>query len=803
MSARKTKSEVDGIYPLNFLQQALLFHGLQESDDQGFLQVRCKLKGKIDVEAFKRAWRETIQRHESLRTSIHWENLEKPLQVVHKAGDLPFSFLDWAKHPEAEQESRLAKLLSDDAGKKFVLSENPVLRVKLIELSSGSYFLIWSCHHILADGWSASIVLRDLVGFYDQFTLEIEPDFEAVPSYKTYLEWVRKQDSSEASLFWKEELSGFKKPALIADRVLPNTKEKSEFRVEEFSFSEEESEQLREFSKKHQITISTLVHSIWALLVSRLSASNDLVFGTISSGRSINLPNVEKMAGMLMNVLPIRVNLPLESSFSDWLKDLQIQLLKIRSFEYVGLDEIQMWNDAGSESRLFDNLLVFENTPLENIAGKSIAIEEFESGLTSNYPLTFAFNPAKQFMGFIKYDSALVSNGKIEWLIENLQDIRNTLVGDSNDSLSGVLEKVSPYRARAEIDRMVESDEVLSVTYVAPRNDIELELTGLWEELLDKQPIGVADNFFDIGGTSIIAIRLFSEIERRMDQKLQPAKLLQHNTIESLSKLIEKDNPKERFSTLVPLRASGSKPPLFCLHAGGGHVFFYRELAKYLGNEQPLYAIQRIGLDDITQAEQDIETMAATYLADIQKIQPEGPYSFLAYCFSTLIAWEMTRQLQNAGEDVAFLAVVDSPPFYTDRRTVNDRIGRVIGEIRKFNLSFLKTIWQGRIKHPIEEKRDFLFAGKREKTNYKLMQALNASSEAYKFEVLPVKVSLFRSESMSKIPEQNRAVEEWNDLALRGVETVFVGGHHDLLFEEPMVKELARQIENSLEKLDS
>src|SRR5687768_4444236 len=121
------KENVEAIYPLNFLQQALLFHSLQEGVDQGFLQVKCVLKGEINLEAFQTAWRQNIQRHESLRTSVHWENLEKPVQVVHKEVLLPFTFHDWSENSEPEQKTRLEELLKFDAGEALDLNKAPVL----------------------------------------------------------------------------------------------------------------------------------------------------------------------------------------------------------------------------------------------------------------------------------------------------------------------------------------------------------------------------------------------------------------------------------------------------------------------------------------------------------------------------------------------------------------------------------------------------------------------------------------------------------------------------------------------------
>src|SRR5688572_5247673 len=161
------KAKVEAIYPLNFLQQALLFHSLQEGVDQGLLRVKCVLKGNINVEAFQDAWRQIIQRHEVLRTSVHWEKLEKPVQVVHKEVLLPFVVHDLSGISEAEQTAKFAGLTNANGAESLNLTKAPVLRIMLISMSADNHILLWDCHHILVDGWSASIILQDLLAFYD------------------------------------------------------------------------------------------------------------------------------------------------------------------------------------------------------------------------------------------------------------------------------------------------------------------------------------------------------------------------------------------------------------------------------------------------------------------------------------------------------------------------------------------------------------------------------------------------------------------------------------------------------------
>lgn len=571
------KAKIEAIYPLSFLQQALLLHSLQEGIDQGFLQVKCVLKGKINLEAFQNAWRQNIQRHESLRTSVHWENLEKPVQVVHKEVLLPFTFYDWSENSELEQKAKFEELINSDAGEALNLNKAPVLRIFLIKLSADKHFLLWDCHHILADGWSASIILQDLLAFYEaNCSGKNETGLPAIPSYKSYLNWVKKQDQTKAKTFWMEVLKGFEKPTLVANQKQSQKSSENKFPTKSLKLSEEESQKLRDFSQKNQITLNTLIQGIWAILLSHYVEQDDITFGTIVSGRSIDLPNAEFMAGMYMNVMPLRIRVDDSENFSDWLKSLQFQQSKIRDFEYINLDDILNSTSCAKGNLMFDSLVVFENMPLENIGGGGISIESFESGLTSNYVLTLAVNPLKEIKAYLKYDASVVSEQQISWFAGNLKNLIQIINQNKTNSLGELISLITPIDIENAQDQIKDTNEINFNAYVAPKNDVELKLLSIWESLLNLQPIGVTEDFFDLGGTSIIAIRLFTEIEKHFKKKLQPISLLKHRTIRALSELIQDETKDKPWSALVPLRASGSKPPLFCLHAGGGHVFFYK-----------------------------------------------------------------------------------------------------------------------------------------------------------------------------------------------------------------------------------
>ncbi len=196
--------------------------------------------------------------------------------------------------------------------------------------------------------------------------------------------------------------------------------------------------------------------------------------------------------------------------------------------------------------------------------------------------------------------------------------------------------------------------------FVEPRGEIERQLAQIWEKVIGITPIGATDSFFDLGGHSLLAVRLFTEITRTFGTDLPLAAIFQYPTIEQIAALISGQGLARTGDSLVAIRSAGTKPPIFFVHAYGGGVFFYRELADRLGPDQPFYGLQSAGLDGRRPPHTRVDEMAAHYIREIKKIQPKGPYYIGGRCLGAYIALEMASQLKRQGETIALLAVLDS-----------------------------------------------------------------------------------------------------------------------------------------------
>ncbi|MBK9168358.1 MAG: amino acid adenylation domain-containing protein [Bryobacterales bacterium] len=191
-----------------------------------------------------------------------------------------------------------------------------------------------------------------------------------------------------------------------------------------------------------------------------------------------------------------------------------------------------------------------------------------------------------------------------------------------------------------------------------PRTPLESLLLRTWTETLQTGRLGVRDDFFELGGHSLLAVEMLGRVEAATGVRLPLAVLFEAPTIEKLAVLIGRRAEQRSRASLVPVRTTGTRPPLFCMHANGGDVLFYRELANELGPDQPFYALRSPGLSDLASVPPALEDLARLYLDEVRSVQPAGPYHFAGFCLGAYLACEMARQAEEAGQTVGFLGIL-------------------------------------------------------------------------------------------------------------------------------------------------
>jgi amino acid adenylation domain-containing protein len=359
---------------------------------------------------------------------------------------------------------------------------------------------------------------------------------------------------------------------------------------------------------------------------------------------------------------------------------------------------------------------------------------------------------------------------------------------------------------RPEMDR---SD--LKTSFVAPRDNLEQQLTNILEKILDVKTIGVRDSFFDLGGHSLLAVRLFAQIENRFGKRLPLVTLFQAPTIEQLAQVLRETDTAKSWSSLVAIQPLGSQPPLFCVHAAGANVLIYRPLSRHLGTEQPVYALQARGLDGEQQPFRSVEEMAAHYLREIRAFQPKGPYHLLGASFGGLVIFEMALQLQALGEQVGLLAMLNTNcPVYPRSK----KVGLHLAHLKEHGPVFYsRAIWQtvrrklGRptVSLEVTAAPDPALArlvAERRNGDEALVRTVVAIMDAEKDyvprgRIYPGRITLFLAQDEEPHYEDNRL--GWEKLAREGLEVHEVPGTHVSIREEPHVAVLAEKLKRCLE----
>ncbi|QLE51261.1 amino acid adenylation domain-containing protein [Nostoc sp. C057] len=481
-------NNIEDLYELSPMQQGMLFHTLYAPESEVYFeQLLCILQGKLNFPAFQQAWEQVVARHPILRSSFYWEEIEKPLQMVSKQVNLPWEELDWRHFTPDEQQEHLENFLKCDRQKGFELDVAPLMRFTIIQLEDYTYQFIWSHHHILFDGWSMQIILKEVLAFYEAHQRGEHLRLQHVRPYREYINWLQQQDIDQAKNFWQQTLQGFEVPTpLIGNRGQGTGNRGLEtYNEQRFQLSQTVTEKLQYAARQYHLTLNNLVQGAWALLISRYRGESDVVFGATVSGRPPTLVGVDSMVGLLINTLPIRVQITPKAKLLPWLKQLQSQAFEQEQYAYYSLAEIQRLSDVPPGMPLFESLLIFENYPLdaaEQETKKTLEISHLRCFERTNYPLTVVINPESQLSGRIVYDI-----GRFE------QETIGRMIGHFQTLLSGMGANLQQDICQLSLLSAAEEEEIILQENNKNIDSIQYKCIHiLFEEQVEKTPDAVA-----------------------------------------------------------------------------------------------------------------------------------------------------------------------------------------------------------------------------------------------------------------------------------------------------------------------
>ena len=260
MSNDKAKN-IEAIYPLSPMQQGMLFHSVyNEGGGEYFEQFHCTIQGELNQDAFVRALRMIVQRHSTLRTAFVWKKTSKMLQVVQKQVELPLFTLDWSEYGETQHSEKFNELIASDRKKGFNLSKAPLMRFYIIRLGDKKFKLYWAFHHLLTDGWSMPIVLKEVFTLYEAYSKNLPLQLPPTRPYAQYIDWIQNQDLDKAKTFWEKIVGDYSAPvSILEDRTRPEELVgKDEYAKISKEFPVDFSERLNAFARQNQLTINTL-----------------------------------------------------------------------------------------------------------------------------------------------------------------------------------------------------------------------------------------------------------------------------------------------------------------------------------------------------------------------------------------------------------------------------------------------------------------------------------------------------------------------------------------------------------------
>lgn len=425
---------IEDVYPLGPMQEGMLFYFLLYPGSGIYHMLdRYEIDGDVDIEAFRAAWQEVLDRHPILRTSFLWKDYS-PHQCVQKQVALPFDYQDWRELPEHEQERRFESLIETELKTGFDFTVAPLMRIRLVRFADRRYRFIRSHHHILMDAWCKSPVLLEFRANYEaKVKGEPFPPREAAILYRDYIAWLERQNREVAENFWRQYLAGFSEPTpLVVDKPVPaDARGTSQVRDLVTLLSEEDTRALHSLSQRYQLTPNSFLQAAWALMLAHYSGSKEVLFGVTVAGRPTELPGVETALGLFINSLPLRVEVKRDQPALEFLHSLLYHNLELRQYEYMPLVRIQALSELPKGQALFQHLFVFENAPVDpTLRGSKdvLNIVDDQHRTHSNYPVNAVLVPGHRFHLQISYDVNRLEAAAAERMLGHFKTLLESLI---------------------------------------------------------------------------------------------------------------------------------------------------------------------------------------------------------------------------------------------------------------------------------------------------------------------------------------------------------------------------------------
>lgn len=783
--------------PLSYGQERLWWLSQLDLNSPVYnIPVAFHLTGKIDIAALKSGFGEIVRRHEILRTSFTTVD-GKPEQIIAADLPVPITVVDVCQQDDVEKAIALA------AREPFDLAFSPLWRVKLLRLGAEECVLVLVMHHAIFDGFSFKVLFQELKALYTSSSQHQEPELPILPcQYADFALWQREslQGKRLESLnsYWKKQLDSVKPLELPVDKH-PVTATNCGAR-QSLELSPQLTQGIREICQNTGSSLFITLLGIFNTLLYQYNACSDIV--TCSPLACRQQPEIEGLIGYFNNIVPLRVDLSGDPTFRELLSRVRRVALEAYAHQDLPFQKLLELPNLGhvNLARTMFNLLSAENLSLEL---PDIVVRPLEAhNGTANFDLSLSiWEREENLKATLEYKADLFSDRTIAKMLDNFQILLANIVENLDLRLSSL-----PSFSPLEIETIPEAK---SPDFLAPRDALENQIAKIWEEVLNVHPIGVRDNLFALGATSLMAVRMGDRLQQVLHKSIPLATIFQATTIEQLAAILSQEEYALSDSAIAAIQPQGNNPPLFLFEGVG----IYYPLVPYLGLEQPIYGlVGHIGKGKLSGCN-TIEELAAYYISEMKTVQPTGVYFLGGVSWGGIVALEIAQQLIARGEKVGLLALLDTirpndiQPLpivqrllYHYRRVTQSGISYILQKVHKrfqklkakFNLTYPKLPVDSELASSNNAARSFM------------RDAYNRAALKYVPQPYPGKITIFAASDRSEEGSQKLPPDlGWKDIAEQGIEIFQIPGDHLGMLKEPHVQVLAARLKSCIAKTRS
>lgn len=545
------KYQLEDVYKLSPLQTGIFFLSNDvEGDDPYFRQISYNLKGNFSYKQLSKSIKLLFKRHEALRTVFVDNAADIPLQVVLKKPEPEILYKDLREVDAASRDTIINDYKIEDTKRSFDFQNDLSLRVAVFQSGDNDFELVWSYHHMIMDGWCTGLLTTEFFEIYKFYKQNLVPRLPEVQPYRNYIKWLDNTNVDSLD-FWANYLNGYEDLA-----SLPKSSDLVEgdyiAKEDTYALDPKVYEKLNKLATKKGITLNSVIQTLWGIILSKYNNTNDVVFGTIVSGRPSEIEGIESMIGLFINTIPVRVNYEEKETLTDLFKKVQKDIVSGTPYHYNQLAEIQAKTDLGSA--LLDHVIVFENYPLEDsindiAEGESkdslnFNIDDYQDEDRSHYDFSIKVVPGSTLKISFCYNNQVYSDDQIEQLKNQFDVLINKVVNERNIVV-------------ADIDILTETERKTLTAF----NDTDLPYVEdkTVNELFERMVADAPDNTALVCPNNTLTYQMLNERSNRLARYLREECNVKNKDIVGV--MCDR-NEYLLITTLAVLKAGGAYMPI-------------------------------------------------------------------------------------------------------------------------------------------------------------------------------------------------------------------------------------------------